>query len=202
MDPIVAAVRPWFSSKQFSYLILLLLGLGNKAVSIESVYFHSSAPQPYREVPQDTSGAGKIVEHLFQVKQQSVFQPQLELQLGSGNAADCPASNNETYYTSNGVFFVVLCTKHNWNTVISMEPAASLQECIDKCGREPTCKSVNYQFTSDYECFLQSDQSALVDDCPNHHYAYQIDPPTQPAPDEDLIVCSTSCPTGMLKGQI
>ena len=168
-------------------------------MSIESGYFHSSAPQPYREVPQDTPGTGKIVEHLFQVKKQSVFQAQLELQLGSGNAAACPASNNETYYTSNGIFFVVLCTQHNWGAVYSNVPAASLQECIDKCGHDPTCKSVNYQFTSDYECSLQSDLGGSAVDCPNHHFAYQIDPPTQPAPDEDLIACSTSCPTGMLK---
>jgi hypothetical protein len=27
-------------------------------------------------------------------------------------------------------------------------------------------------------------------------YAYQVDPPTQPAKDEELVVCSTTCPSG------
>ena len=76
--------------------------------------------------------------------------------------------------------------------------ATFLRECINECGEELTCKSVTFRSAAPDECNLQSDPDAATaaEPDPNHHYAYVVDPPIQPAINEDTVTCSTKCPTG------
>ncbi|KFY41684.1 hypothetical protein V495_04833 [Pseudogymnoascus sp. VKM F-4514 (FW-929)] len=118
--------------------------------------------------------------------------------LADTNVAVCPTSDNSVYYTSDGTFFKIQCNHHLWTTTIQTTTAPTFQECIDKCSQENTCNSVNYDAPNGRGCsLLSSTGAAIASDiaCPNHHYAYKIDPPTQPAKDEMLVACSTSCPS-------
>ena len=140
------------------------------------------------------------VQHNYHLHQQTLPQPQIQFgQQEVGNQADCPGADGHTYYTPNGVFFTIQCFRHHWTSTTKLTTASSLEECLDICSKEPTCKSAIYHLIDDSQCALLSgtgESTADSEKCPNHHYAYEIDPPTQPAKDEYLVACSTSCPTG------
>lgn len=116
----------------------------------------------------------------------------------TGNTAVCPGDDGKTHFTPTGLFFKIQCGRLHGTKVIQRSGAQSLQECIDKCGDEPTCKSVAFQA---FQCALISETGASVAENERNmasSYAYQVDPPTQPAKDEDLVACSTTCPSGKL----
>lgn len=113
------------------------------------------------------------------------------------NVAVCPTSDNSVYYTLDGTFFKIQCAHHHGTTTVQVTTASSLQKCIDKCSQENACNSVNYVPTSLGCTLLSSTGAATVSEASaGHNYAYKIDPPTQLAKDENLVACSTSCPSG------
>jgi hypothetical protein len=113
------------------------------------------------------------------------------------NVAVCPTSDNNVYFTTDGTFFKIQCGRQHGTATIQTTTAQSFQQCIDKCGQEPTCNSVNY-VTASSGCSLLSSTGAATDSeaSATQNYAYKIDPPTQPAMNENLVACSTSCPSG------
>ncbi|OBT66381.1 hypothetical protein VE03_04886 [Pseudogymnoascus sp. 23342-1-I1] len=116
--------------------------------------------------------------------------------LAETNVAVCPTSNNGVYHTQDGTFFKIQCGYHHGTTAIQITTAPSLQKCIDKCSQENTCNSVNYVPTSLSCTLLSSTGAATVSEASaGQDYAYKIDPPTQPASDEMLVACSTTCPS-------
>lgn len=120
------------------------------------------------------------------------------VQQGTGNTAVCPVDYGKTYFTPTGIFFKIQCGRLHGTQVIQRSGARSLQECIDKCGDEPACKSVTFQA---FQCVLMSKTGASVAENERNmaaSYAYQVDPSTQPAKDEELVACSTTCPSGKL----
>lgn len=113
------------------------------------------------------------------------------------NVAVCPTSDNSVYYTLDGTFFKIQCAHHHGTTTVQITTASSFQICIDKCSQENACNSVNYVPTSLGCTLLSSTGAATVSEASaGQNYAYKIDPPTQPAKDENLVACSTSCPSG------
>ncbi|KAG9233630.1 GLEYA domain-containing protein, partial [Amylocarpus encephaloides] len=112
------------------------------------------------------------------------------------NVAVCPTSDNNVYFTTDGTFFKIQCAHHHGTTTIQVTTAKSFQECIDKCSQETACNSVNYVPASSLCSLLSSTGAATVSEAsPAQNYAYKVDPPTRPAKDENLVVCSTSCPS-------
>lgn len=103
------------------------------------------------------------------------------------------------YHTSHGVFYVIECLRGHWD----MEPlglfghAESEAVCLEYCDERLECQGACYAYdTFDVNCFLLSKAPG-----PSNYfslrgsYIYRIDPPTQPTPDEDLVACSTTCPS-------
>lgn len=117
--------------------------------------------------------------------------------LANTNVAVCPTRDNNVYFTTDGTFFKIQCAHRRGTTTIQITTAQSFQQCIDKCGQESTCNSVNYVPASSQCSLLSSTGAATVSEASaNQHYAYKVDPPTQLSRDENLVVCSTSCPSG------
>lgn len=123
-------------------------------------------------------------------------------QLGAyGNEQICADFTVEApYHTSHGVFYVVECYRGHWDMVMSDNygHAENQAVCLEICDQTPTCRGACYAYdTFDINCFLLSNAPG-----PSNYpsargaYIYRIDPPTQPTPDEDLIPCSKTCPSG------
>lgn len=110
--------------------------------------------------------------------------------------AVCPTSNG-VYHTVDGTFFKIQCGYHHGTTAVQITTAPSLQKCIDMCSQESSCKSVNY-IPSSLGCTLISSTGATTvsEASAGQDYAYKIAPPNQPARDESLVACSTTCPSG------
>jgi hypothetical protein len=113
------------------------------------------------------------------------------------NVAVCPTSDNSVYYTPDGTFFKIQCAHHHGTATVQITTASSFQICIDKCSQENACNSVNYVPTSLGCTLLSSTGAATVSEASaGQNYAYKVNPPTQSAKDENLVACSTSCPSG------
>jgi len=115
----------------------------------------------------------------------------------ANNAAVCPDADLKAYETEDGYFYVVQCSRKRLSsTPIQTVTATSLQNCIDKCGAEPTCNSVNYRIDN-RDCILQTESDVAnqsADVAQTHHYAVKIDPPTQKSPNKVVERCATKCP--------
>jgi PAN domain len=111
----------------------------------------------------------------------------------------CPHNDLRTYSTPTGTFFMIQCGRKHLTPVIQRTTAKSLRDCADKCGEEPTCKSVSFHLTGDAVCTLFSGTGASTTDAEKdnlYNYAFVIDPPTEDVKDEELVACSTTCPSG------
>lgn len=170
--------RRWslFSFQLLYLLTLLALAIGQVAGEVVVEYVHAVGQR------KDQSLHSQI--HFMQ-------QPTVN------DKKDCPDTSGGPYVTKNGVFYAVQCEHHYWTTTLSTTTAASLSDCMDKCSLDPLCKAVNYHLIENDDCSLMGDASKPTDStkCVNHHYAYQVDPPTIVGKDEELVACSTSCPT-------
>ncbi|KAK6351455.1 hypothetical protein TWF718_004615 [Orbilia javanica] len=112
------------------------------------------------------------------------------------NTAVCGQNNLQTYSAPDGSHFMIKCNTHNWSKTLESTRAETFQECIDKCALKDGCKAVNYDAPNGKGCYLMGEGGLGPNtvDCPIHHYAFIVDPPTQPAPDDMTILCSTECP--------
>ncbi|KAH8817375.1 hypothetical protein F5884DRAFT_779178 [Xylogone sp. PMI_703] len=154
------------------------LGAGNLTPGSEAAYPNPFAPvappNPTDSTSQGTTGCPPSVDN---------------------NIAVCPTSHNNVYFTSDGTFFKIQCSHHRKATAIQITTAQSFQECIDKCGQETVCNGINYIPTNSRCTLLSTGASADSEAVTDEHNAYKVDPPTQHAKDENLVVCSTSCPS-------
>ncbi|KAF3135462.1 hypothetical protein TWF703_006006 [Orbilia oligospora] len=112
------------------------------------------------------------------------------------NTAICGQNNLQTYSAPDGSHFMLKCNTHHWSKTLESTRADTLQGCIDKCAAKDGCKAVNFDAPNGKGCYLMG-EGGLTNkavDCPNHHYAFLVDPPTQPAANDMTVMCSTECP--------
>ncbi|PYH84414.1 hypothetical protein BO82DRAFT_399656 [Aspergillus uvarum CBS 121591] len=114
----------------------------------------------------------------------------------------CPGDYGKLIQASDGGYFRLLCCTHQPNGIKSVgseKNVASYQDCLDIClsDAHPDCDSVTYDTSKN--CGLYQNGGFSTEPCSNteHDWLYYIDPPPsdEPAPNDQIVSCSTECPT-------
>ena len=96
--------------------------------------------------------ASSSAQHISQGQVQRLRSMNRFIYQQDGTNAVYPDSDETIYCTPNGVAFRIQCLRHYQISAIKTTSASGIQECIDQCSLDPTCKSVSYRLAGDGAC--------------------------------------------------
>ncbi|CEL10605.1 hypothetical protein ASPCAL13722 [Aspergillus calidoustus] len=110
----------------------------------------------------------------------------------------CPKNHDKVYVAPDGSWFRLQCDFHGWYAPATHIEAASYHECLNKCSEVEGCGAIVWDHLNGKTCSLMFGAGVVSKagdtPCPNHDYAYLIDPPTAEQQDDMIILCSGQCP--------
>ncbi|OJJ42205.1 hypothetical protein ASPZODRAFT_170319 [Penicilliopsis zonata CBS 506.65] len=112
----------------------------------------------------------------------------------------CPGDYGKLVQADDGGFFRLQCCTHQPSGISSVGSAsnvASYNECLSLCLSDayPLCDSVTYDIHKNCGMYQNGGFSTVPCGNTEHDWLYYIDPPPQPAPNDQTVLCSTECPT-------
>lgn len=106
-----------------------------------------------------------------------------------------PAKN---FLTSHGVFYNIDCYRTHLGVprLRYIDDLENFEACLEACDLSPKCGSVSWHWSwPGSRCGLCEGSEPASYDYDQLSWAYRVDPPTEPTQDEDLVACSTKCPS-------